>query len=228
MSAFKDITGLKFGRLIALECIHGKKGDGCSWRCVCDCGNYHTVKSIALRYGQTKSCGCLRKEVTGAKHRTHGKAGTNEYTIWVDIKKRCFNPKHKFYHHYGGRGLTLCERWLDFANFLSDMGHRPSRKHSIERIKNDVGYEPSNCRWATQKEQCNNKRTNIVIEYLGKKQTATQWEKELGLPVASRLLWGWSIEEAMTRPRRTWPGKVKPPIPPTTVSVGITLFPKQL
>ena len=108
----------------------------------------------------------------------HGKSNTSEYDIWQGIKKRCHNQTHKLYPYYGGRGITMCEEWRnDFMSFYNDMGTRPTPKHSLDRIDNEKGYYKDNCRWVTKEVQANNTRTNVFIEYKGKRQTIAQWAK---------------------------------------------------
>ena len=138
---------------------HGKT----QWLCRCDCGNESIVAGGSLHNGHQKSCGCLKVEVARARMTTHGHHPTGkqtpEYTAWCNIKIRCYNPEAENYEYYGGRGIRVCDRWLNsFENFLSDMGERPSRKHTIDRKENNGNYEPSNCRWITMLEQCANRR----------------------------------------------------------------------
>ena len=138
----------------------------------------------------------------------HGLSRTKEYEAWQCAKKRCFNPKDKFFHRYGGRGITMCEKWKNsFLIFLKDMGKAPSSKHCLDRIDNDRNYEPGNVRWATQKEQANN-RTGIrlhKITFNGITRNITEWNKFLGFShgVVNRRIgvYGWSVEEALTRPK---------------------------
>jgi hypothetical protein len=126
-------------------------------------------------------------------------ANNLEYNIWQSMKQRCYDSNHKAYNHYGGRGIAMCEEWrTDFWKFLEDMGKRPSKLHSIDRINVNGNYEPDNCRWATMKEQQNNRRNNVLLTYNNKTQTQAQWANELGISektISSRLALGWSISE---------------------------------
>lgn len=126
-----------------------------------------------------------------------------EYNAWHSMKKRCFSSGCKAYKNYGGRGITICERWMDFKNFLNDMGRKPSHKHTIERINNNGNYEPSNCKWATAAEQNRNKRNCISFEFMGRRQLIADWSKELGYDrtlIIDRLGRGWSVEKALSTP----------------------------
>ena len=187
-------------------------GMGFAWICRCDCGVTCQIDGRELRCGKVKSCGCLRRDIAGAQNRTHGKSKTDEYKIWLEIKKRCFKPYQKFYHHYGGRGITLCLRWRKFSNFLKDMGVRPSKNHSIDRIDNNKGYHPANCKWSTQREQCNNSRRNRIVEFRGRSYTIAQLTRKLRLPyemVRVRIVdKGWTAERATTTPARVWKTKI--------------------
>jgi hypothetical protein len=156
------VSGQKFNRLTVLKEVEryidpsGKKLR--KFRCVCECGNQKIVRIDSLTNGSIKSCGCLSIEISRELHKTHGKKKHYLYSTWNDMKQRCINPKHKAYNNYGGRGIKVCDRWLEsFENFLQDMGDRPLG-HSIDRINNDGNYESFNCRWATPIQQIKNRR----------------------------------------------------------------------
>jgi hypothetical protein len=154
---FRQLAGIKFGRLLAIERHHDK------WLCRCDCGNETMVKVKQLKNGNTKSCGCLYRETRGVAQRTHGLTYAKEYGVWNSMRERCTRPRIKGFENYGGRGISVCERWYNsFENFYADMGPRPSSKHSLDRTDNDGNYEPDNCRWVLRKEQNRNKRHKNV------------------------------------------------------------------
>ena len=156
-----DMTGQRFGRLVAIsrdaDVIRSNGKPIPTWRCVCDCGTEVVVRSVQLANGNTASCGCLRRDISRERKTVHGGKGTAEYAIWKAMRARCNNRKADNYPYYGGRGIKVCERWNDFANFLADMGPRPDGL-TIERTNNDGNYEPGNCIWADMKTQSNNRR----------------------------------------------------------------------
>lgn len=150
--------------------------------CLCDCGNYKNIAARHIFSGKTKSCGCFRIAFARDQFKRHGLTGTKVYRAWLAIYNRCYNKNIDVYRHYGGRGIRVCDRWLNsFDNFLSDMGHPPSKKHSIERDDNDGHYTPENCRWATMHEQCRNRRNSRLLTYKGQTMILQDWAKHLGI-----------------------------------------------
>jgi hypothetical protein len=206
-----DVSGQRFGRLVAIsECKERLRGH-IVWRCKCDCGVEVAIQATLLVSGHTKSCGCLSRDAACERMTVHGDFAAcsdrhNERNIWVGMLGRCLDKNNYAYSNYGSRGITVCESWLNFDNFYRDMGPRPSLKHSIDRINNDGNYEPSNCRWATQKQQANNTRFNRMLTYKGRTQSLALWCDELGIShqmVRSRLSRGWTVDKAFNVPSGT-------------------------
>lgn len=192
----------RFGRLRLLErTVMTKRA---KWLALCDCGNVTEVWASSLQAGSTKSCGCLRAEVVGAKNTTHGESKTALYRVWAAMLERCNKPESPSYRNYGARGIKVCKRWNSYAAFKKDVGDRPSPLHSLDRVDNDKDYRPSNVRWATRKEQARNTRRNIKIEYAGRVQTAADWAEETGISRATLLdrlqIQKLTAAEALTRP----------------------------
>ncbi len=153
-----DLTNRTFGRLLVVGISHKTRDNRVYWYVRCACGSEHTILGGALREGRTRSCGCLHKEISVNRATTHGMTKTRTYRCWNDMKQRCYNSKARNYKYYGERGITVCKRWVDsFENFLADMGEMP-KGLTLERVNNNDNYTPKNCKWATWKEQNNNKR----------------------------------------------------------------------
>ena len=207
MGRIKDRTDIKYGRLTA-KYIFDRRNDKIRWFCECSCGNTCVVIGGNLSSKHSTSCGCWPKERAFFINLTHGKAHTPEYRSWSGMKNRCYNKKTNNYFFYGGRGITVCARWLEsFENFLKDMGERPSLQHSIDRINNTGNYELSNCKWSTHTEQNRNTSRNIFIinELTKEKKLISAWCVLLkGNPnlVRQRIQRGWSEQKAITTPVR--------------------------
>lgn len=171
MSAFINRVGLKYGRLLVVKRgpqkqVGNNRGKIVTWECVCECGKHINVQANNLASGNTNSCGCFKIENTKNQNTKHGMTETRIFGTWSDIIKRCTNPKDKFFHIYGGRGIKVCERWLNsFENFYADMGEKPTPKHSIDRIDSNGDYSPENCRWATATEQVRNRSNTLKIPW---------------------------------------------------------------
>lgn len=193
MTKLKDLVGQKFGRLEVISRALHYNGR-VSWVCICDCGIPKITDSKSLRTGKTASCGCMRI--------SHGQTGSALHKVWVSMRERCNNPRSKSYPHYGGRGITVCKRWDNFELFLKDMGPRPPN-HSIERRKNNKGYSPANCYWATTTEQARNTTRTRLLTAGGKTMLMIDWTRQLGgssALILRRLEHGWTVEEACLTP----------------------------
>lgn len=203
-----DINGTRFGRLVAVEPTPLRSGGKIVWRCVCDCGGEALAAINHLRDGRRVSCGCaklagqqIRKKGGRHGHCSNGRS-TRTYRIWGGMLTRCRDPNSPPFKWYGGRGITVCERWLSFDNFLTDMGEAPPGL-SIDRINVNEGYNPDNCRWATDIEQHRNRRDNVFIEHNGVRATISEWAERTGLSrgtIRDRLLTG-AATDAVLDPR---------------------------
>jgi hypothetical protein len=201
-----DLTGVQFGALTAVELVGRDKHRKALWRCVCKCGGTTISQEGNLKTGKAKSCGCARRETcraVGDRVRTHGMSKTTTYNVWKGMLERCHNLNSKDYHRYGGAGITVCDRWRSFENFLADMGERPEGK-SIDRINNALGYEPGNCRWATGREQNINRSISRMVTIGDITQCISDWmtlSPVAPSTVRRRLQLGMGIEEALfTKP----------------------------
>ena len=175
MAKVKELSGKKFGRLTVIRRCENNKHGLPRWECKCDCGNITLVDGQHLREGKTKSCGCLKKDA----QKTHGMTHTRLHRIWANMKTRCGNPNRRDYKHYGQRGIEICRDWCDFLTFYEwavNNGYKDGL--TLDRIDANGNYEPSNCRWATAKEQCNNRTNNHLITYNGETKTISQWAEE--------------------------------------------------
>lgn len=180
---FVNLANRRYGRLFVVEYV-GKTTKGKSlWLCICDCGEEKIIRGGGLKNG-TRSCGCLQKELAAAKTiarcTTHGRKNTPEYRSWLSMMNRCADRHENKYPNYSGRGIKVCDRWKSFENFFADMGVRPKGK-TLDRINNDGNYDPSNCRWATRREQNINTSRNIKITLRGETLTISEWAERLGV-----------------------------------------------
>lgn len=181
----RALVGQKIGRLLAIEFIGFLEGTAIM-KCQCDCGETTLSHAAHLKSGAARSCGCARKETLRRIKTKHGHSPfhgkcTKVYRSWKAMRERCRNPNNLHYMDYGGRGIVVCERWDDFRNFFSDMGHPPTNRHTIERINNNGNYEPSNCCWATPPEQAQNQRSNWHVILNGEEITVAEATRRSGL-----------------------------------------------
>lgn len=198
---FVDMTGHVYGDLTVID-YYGKKKMRSYWACKCACGNYKVILRKSLVDGLTTSCGCAQKKAVTR----HGLFKTPEYKIWRGMQDRCYLEKSANYHNYGGRGIKVCDRWLEsIDNFVADMGIRPSPKYSLDRIDVNGDYSPENCRWADDKTQNRNRRDNLHITIRGDKMTIAEAVERYSLPrhiITWRMRQGWTDEEIIRTPVR--------------------------
>lgn len=202
MPPLLNIAGQRFGRLVAISPERRENSIVVYWQCRCDCGNTTSATLGNLKRGHVTSCGCYRRELTIKRDQTHGKSGTRVYECWLGMRRRCQDPSRPDWPNYGGRGITVCSEWGDFARFYADMGD-PPKGHSLDRIDNDRGYSPDNCRWAPKVQQNRNTRSIRPITYAGETLTVGEWAERFGLPRRAlyyRIRNGWPLEKAFTTP----------------------------
>jgi hypothetical protein len=199
-----DLVGKKFNRLLVVKKA-GRKNYKVMWECVCDCGNTTFVNTFYLINSKIRSCGCLHKEQLIERNTTHNQRHTKLYETWKKMRDRCNRPNATQYKDYGGRGIKVCEEWDKSFQAFYDWSYANGYDDNltIDRIDNNKGYSPDNCRWATYKEQMRNKRTNHIITYKNQPQCISKWCEELNLSysaVTGRLRRGWSVEKALSTP----------------------------
>lgn len=200
MSWVQDNVGKRFGKIYTKEIIR-EKWKKPKYLCVCDCGKEKLIDSGSVKRG-ADSCGCFTSQKITNSNRVHGMSRTKIHSIWKAMKQRCLNPKNQRYKDYGGRGISICDRWLDFQNFYEDVGDYPIGM-TLDRRNNDKGYSPENCRWITYRDNNNNTRRSVYVEYKGETKTLSQWCTLLGLnnnAMKTRLNYNWDIERAFTTP----------------------------
>ena len=209
----QDLSGRQYGRLTVLSFSERDSRGKDKWLCQCQCGAEKVVRGDHLKSGRSQSCGCLSREkavetarTTGKKNTKHGGTDTKLYSHWHKMKDRCLNPNHIAYKSYGGRGIAICQSWAnsfeDFRSWALANGYKPGL--TLDRINNDKGYEPNNCRWSTSKEQARNRRTSIVVEG----RCLAEWARTAVVSPScfyKRLKKGWGIHDALTTPARKEP-----------------------
>lgn len=207
MGTFLDLTGMRFGRLTvtsrAKDFIQTNGRRRTAWICKCDCGNSITALTDNLKRGATTSCGCYKRECTSKRASTHHETDTPLYGVWCTMKSRCYNKNVKFYNRYGARGITVCDSWLNcyenFRDWAIKNGY--SKGLSIDRIDNNKGYSPNNCRWVSSAEQANNRSSNKLITYKGETHNVTEWARILDInpkTIFTRLYNGWNTERVLS------------------------------
>lgn len=177
MSRYRDLTGMRFGRLTVLGLDHIDGNSIYFWRCLCDCGKIVVVRNTSLNNGTTTSCGCYRREATSRRTTKHGLCDHPLYIVWEDMRRRCSREYDQAWYRYGGRGISVCDEWdndfMSFYEWAMESGWEPGL--SIDRLNNDEGYLPWNCRWVDKTTQANNRSTNRLIEYAGETRSIAEW-----------------------------------------------------
>ena len=202
-----DLTGSRFGRWTVLEYAGRSKRGEVQYKCRCDCGTERVLRRTSLTSGNSKSCGCLSRDVAKERGTTHGDSKSRLYRIWAGIIQRCCNDRERYeWEKYGGRGITVCEEWRKYDAFRDwALSSGYSEDLTIDRIKNECGYNPDNCKWSTMKEQQNNKRNNRRLTWNGETKTVTEWAEIVGIKkttIKERLNAGWPVGKALTEPVR--------------------------
>ena len=202
-----DLTGKRFGRLTVVSRAENSKSGKTRWHCKCDCGNECVVHGDSLKSGNTKSCGCVRREYNHNKATTHGMSGTPLFAVWWAMISRCKNPNNKSYKNYGGRGIRVCDEWTHSSKFFEwAIKNGYAEGLTIERIDVNRGYEPNNCKWIPKEEQARNKTNNRMIEINGERKCLAQWCEEYSVDyfmVHQRICkLGWSPEKALNTPKK--------------------------
>lgn len=202
----RDHVGDRFGMLVVVadaeDLIQPKGAVARRVLVRCDCGAEKNVGLLNLVAGRTKSCGCQRGKAP--PNATHRMTGSPTYIVWLAMRQRCADRNSRNYQKYGAKGVTVCERWQNFENFLADMGERPSGA-TLDRIDNRRGYEPGNCRWATQRMQQRNRTNNRWLTHCGQRRLLVEWAERTGVPastIRTRLACGWSVDRTLSTPRR--------------------------
>jgi len=202
-----NLQGLKFGRWTVEKLAKERRHGNVCWLCTCECGEQREVMASTLNTGRSRSCGCLLRDTNSEVQRTHGmsRVGSRLYSIWKGMKSRCINKRSYTYKSYGGRGITVCARWLeDFVNFYNDMNPTYAPGLTLDRIDFDKGYEPSNCRWATRAEQSKNRKSSVFVDTLEGKMYVAEAARRAGLSQAgmmSRVRNNFPIEQLLLPPR---------------------------
>ena len=214
MGALRDLTGMRFGKLTAVERDSSIRAGRTFWICQCDCGEIVSVRSNGLLTGNTQSCGCTRRDKLVARNKsnsTHGAKRNGEverlYSIWESMKRRCYSQSHEGYKYYGARGIVVCDEWKnDYESFKKwSLSNGYNKSLTIDRINADGNYCPENCRWTSAKEQANNRRNNRVVEYDGERFTIAQLSEKTGLSYRTldyRLSHGWEVQKAIEQPSK--------------------------
>ena len=202
-----DFAGKQIGLWTILSFHSVNKHGGALWLSRCACGTTRVVSGWLLSKGETKSCGCAKARFTSEANRTHGESKTPTYRSWASMIQRCLNASNKNYNRYGGRGITVCDRWLSFENFIADMGPRPTAKHTLDRVNNNGGYNKENCQWLELKFQARNRENSRWVTAFGVTKLMCDWARESGLDqgtIKARIdRCGWSTERAVTEPAKS-------------------------